>query len=77
MTKETTQPEAAPTETAAVSTAAVQAKFTAGPSTTKVRLDRPGVRAVGDYLAGVVYEIDDPQEAERLIHVKRFTRVLE
>lgn len=42
------------------------------PETIKVRLDRPGVIACGEYRAGVVYEVT-PEEAARLVEAKGFT----
>ena len=41
----------------------------------RIRLDTPGVIAVGPYKAGKIYDIDDPLEAQRLIEHKGFTLI--
>lgn len=46
------------------------------PSRVAVIMDRPGVRACGDYLAGEVYSVD-PATAKRLIEVKGFRLALD
>ena len=40
----------------------------------KVILDRPGVRACGEYRAGEIYDIKDEKVAKRLIDAKGFRR---
>lgn len=41
----------------------------------KVRLDRSGVTACGEYRHGVVYTITDPKLATHLLEAKGFTRI--
>jgi len=41
---------------------------------TKIILDKPGAKSVGDYQAGVEYEVDKA-EADRLIKIKGFKLV--
>jgi len=43
-------------------------------NTNKVILDRRGVKACGPLRAGVLYEISDSAEAERLVRVKKFRK---
>lgn len=44
-------------------------------NTNKVILDKPGVRACGPLRAGVVYEISNAAERERLVKAKKFRPV--
>ncbi len=45
-----------------------------GPTTKRVRLDRPGVLACGPYRAGEEYELP-VEEAERMIRDKGFVEI--
>lgn len=48
--------------------------MTPAPATRRVRFDTPGVKVIGPYLPGQVYDVPE-QEAERLVKHKGFRYV--